>query len=174
MIYLTMENSNKMPTLIANERFVLTEIKSATGEKEYYIEGHISTTDPDKYFDIVSNSAQDDILGVYARPNGYINIYQSGSPAINSSEISTGGLPTDAVHIWLHYVAGTGSDSTSELYISANDTKPTAGSAQHTTITGGPQTSGITGIWAYSEYTGSDFLFDKIRVATTPIRNSPL
>ena len=48
--------------LNANEQFFFTEVKSLDGVTNFYIEGHISTTDSDKYNDIVSSSGQDDLV----------------------------------------------------------------------------------------------------------------
>jgi hypothetical protein len=48
---------------IAYEKFNLIEVKSESedGEKDYYIEGHISTIDPDSARDITTSSCQDDL-----------------------------------------------------------------------------------------------------------------
>jgi len=47
---------------IAYEKFNLIEVKSEEGEKNYFIEGHISTIDPDSVKDITTNSCQDDLV----------------------------------------------------------------------------------------------------------------
>lgn len=48
---------------IAYEKFNLIEVKSESddGEKNYFIEGHISTIDPDSAKDITTSSCQDDL-----------------------------------------------------------------------------------------------------------------
>ena len=52
-----LENSN-----IAYEKFNLIEVKSEDGnDKKYYVEGHISTIDPDSARDITTDSCQDNL-----------------------------------------------------------------------------------------------------------------
>lgn len=48
--------------LHANEKFSLVEVKSETEESDFFIEGYISTVDSDKYHDVVTDSAQDDLV----------------------------------------------------------------------------------------------------------------
>ena len=55
-----MANSSET-ILLANETFQLVEVKS-DGESEFYIEGYVSTTDSDKYNDIVTADGQTDLI----------------------------------------------------------------------------------------------------------------
>lgn len=47
---------------IAYEKFNLIEVKSEDGTKNFYIEGHVSTIDPDSSNDIVTEQGQDDLV----------------------------------------------------------------------------------------------------------------
>jgi hypothetical protein len=78
-----------------------------------------------------------------------------------------------AYHIWLKYIKGTGSNSTVEIYVSANATKPGTPTGSFSGGDGTTQAGKI--VLGVIEATAGDenWVYDKIRVSETDIGSNP-
>lgn len=114
------------------------------------------------------------MIGIDITYAGIVKVFQFNSSTYVSAE-TTDTFPVGTeTHIWLHYIAGTGNNSTAEIYVSSTEARPSYGSGGHAILVNGPATENVTGMWLYTNYGTDVVLYDKIRVSTTVIRGYPL
>jgi hypothetical protein len=106
-----------------------------------------------------------------------ININNNFTAAICGNNCSTtvGTMTTNTTyHVWLHYKKGSGINQEQSIGFSTDGIRPTSGTnfASRTDGTRTAQIALLTLMWA-SDPSTRDFVFDKIRVATTCIGDNP-
>lgn len=88
-----------------------------------------------------------------------------------ASAFSMGAALTSTSAVWVHYVAGSGSNGRLDLYINKNSTSLTRPSVS-ASITTGTSTTGIGNIVVYAQGAGN-WVYDKFRVSASEIGSNP-
>ena len=77
---------------------------------------------------------------------------------------------SETLHIWLHYVKGTGANGVMSAYVSSTTTKP---GSPTITMTNGDSTSDAAQVALLAWNPDSDLLFDKLRIDDAEIGSNP-
>lgn len=106
------------------------------------------------------------VLSLRAHADGHLQILNFATSVHTSAGLVSNGT---TFHVWLHYIKGTGANSTGELYVSANDTKP--GSPQASMTTGGSTAQAAR--VAVMGWNDGNYIWDKVRVDDVSIGSAP-
>jgi hypothetical protein len=128
-------------------------------------------------FDSLGNQASRGVAGILDASSNDLSIaFLADSASHNislwdgtNSDSGTAPSADTTYHIWIEYEKGTGANSVSRIFVSANATKP--GTAD-TEITGGSNTAQAAKI-VLTAKKNMDVVFDKIRVSQTVIGSNP-
>lgn len=102
--------------------------------------------------------------------NDFTISLSGGSSATTAATVTTG----VTYHFWMHYKKGTGANQIQEVAFSTDGIKPLSGS-NYAAVLNGNRTAPITTLtlmWNFSTWT-HEYIFDKVRIATTCIGDNP-
>jgi len=114
----------------------------------------------------IRNSSDSGLVNIKCNADGSMSMVNFATTVNTSAGLISNGT---TFHIWVHYIKGTGANSTGELYVSANDTKP--GSPQATTSVAGSTTQASR--VAVMGWNDGNFIWDKVRVDDVTIGSAP-
>lgn len=106
------------------------------------------------------------VLSLKAYADGHLQILNFATSVNTSAGLISNGT---TFHVWLHYIKGTGANSTGELYVSSNDTRP--GSPQASTTTAGSTAQAAR--VAVMGWSDGNYIWDKVRVDDVSIGSAP-